>query len=134
MANSGFLCLDRGISTEIFFPENLNETTAAIAKRYCSKCLRWKACLAIAFQFNIDHGIFGGMTPIERSRYLVTEALKEGTAHFLQQKTLREQQHPEYVNLSSQVHILDVRIHIPLVLSTVAVKPLLSPIVLPAFV
>lgn len=131
---SGFLCLDKGISTEVFFPDNLKRENIERAKQYCNKCLRKKDCLNIALKENEEHGIFGGMTYNERCNYLVKEALKAGKDYSLLQNTLREQQHLEYATLSSPPCNVDVRIHIPLVLEMVAVGSQSSLITLTKFV
>lgn len=131
---TGFLCLDKDVPTEIFFPDNLKLATILRAKRFCSLCLRRQDCLEIALKTGEEHGIFGGMTYDERRSYLVSEALKAGKDYSSQQNTLHEQQHLQYVNLSSQQCNVNVQIHIPLVLSWVVEVPRLSPIVLTKFV
>lgn len=131
---TGFLCLDKLVPTEIFFPDNLKRETVQRAKRFCSLCLRRQDCLEIALETGEEHGIFGGMTYNERRSYIVSEALKAGKDYSSQQNTLHEQQRLQYVNLSSQQYNVNVQIRIPLVLWSVVEVPHLSPIILTKFV
>ena len=73
---SGYLCQDKGLPTDIFFPMNLKAKNIRQAKHYCSLCLRRMDCLNLALATGEEHGIFGGMTYSERIRYQVKEALK----------------------------------------------------------
>jgi WhiB family redox-sensing transcriptional regulator len=65
-----------GESTVTFFPRFAvgmgapakNAAMTANAKAVCNRCPVSGECLAFALEDDIEHGIWGGMTPMERSK------------------------------------------------------------------
>lgn len=131
--STGFLCLDKHLDVNIFFPLRERGSPVDHAKTYCFKCLRRKDCLAIALKTGEEHGIFGGMTYSERRQFILREALMEGKFYSQPQNTLHVQQHPLYVSPSFLVHTLDVHSRIQQVLSRAAEESLSYQVTLPTF-
>lgn len=55
-------------STDIFYPEEYEESDVAQAKTICNDCWIKDKCLAYALSTNEKEGVWGGTTPIERKR------------------------------------------------------------------
>lgn len=64
----------RDTDPELFFPASEDVTRRAVARRVaaaktvCASCPVWADCLAWAVQNGQDHGIWGGLTTLERRR------------------------------------------------------------------
>lgn len=60
-----------GVNVTVFFPEDEDYTDA---RMFCGKCRHRPACLRWALNFETPdvtrYGMFGGMTPEERDRYM----------------------------------------------------------------
>lgn len=62
----------RGQSTDLFFP--LGETGPAAAqireaKQICAECPVREPCLSWALEAGADHGVWGGLTEVERKSW-----------------------------------------------------------------
>jgi WhiB family redox-sensing transcriptional regulator len=53
---------------EAFFPENGNQRFITAAKKVCATCEVQTECLQYAFEVDEQHGIWGGLTALERQR------------------------------------------------------------------
>ena len=131
---SGFFCLDNRIPNHIFFPDREDAKTLEHAQKYCDQCERWKDCVDIALRARDEWGYFGGMNYEQRRKYMFKEALKEGKASSLPQKTSHVQQHPVYVSPVFLSHIPYERIHNPLVSQMVVEERSSFQVTLPKFV
>lgn len=60
------LCIS--YNTDIFFPEEYNDSDVAQAKSICNSCWIKDKCLSFALNTNEKEGVWGGTTPIERRR------------------------------------------------------------------
>lgn len=58
------LCVD--YNTDIFFPEDYEPDSVALAKSICNDCWIKNKCLAFAISTNEKEGVWGGATPNER--------------------------------------------------------------------
>jgi hypothetical protein len=59
----------KGADPDLFHPERGQSKGSVLkAKEYCNKCGVYKACMRFAIRNNIEHGIWGGLTPAERRR------------------------------------------------------------------
>ena len=56
----------RGIGSELFF--QTEEVDIEIAKQICDLCPVRKLCLEYAMSNRIEHGVWGGMSEVERNR------------------------------------------------------------------
>ena len=92
---------------------------SALAISYCNKCDRRSDCLEIALRFRMNEGIYGGMRPVDRDRYLVTRALKASKDYVERRNTLHEQQRLERESQVSPSYTAFVQNRNPLVLSWV---------------
>ena len=57
-----------GLDPELFFPINGSDSTIPVAKRVCADCVVRVECLTYALDNSLDHGIWGGLTELERRR------------------------------------------------------------------
>jgi len=57
-----------GLDPELFFPINGSSHTIPVAKRVCADCVVRVECLTYALENALDHGIWGGLTELERRR------------------------------------------------------------------
>jgi WhiB family redox-sensing transcriptional regulator len=54
---------------EMFFPKNETEIISThVAKTYCATCAVVAECLQYATSQGIEHGVWGGLTSIERRK------------------------------------------------------------------
>lgn len=113
---SGFFCKDYNITGKVFFPKNYTDDEILEAKIYCNVCDRRDECLQVAIHYRINEGIYGGMTPPERDRYRVIEALKVSKVYVSQRNTLREQLRLEHESRVSPLYNSYLQNHTPLVL------------------
>jgi len=60
------LCVE--YSTDIFYPEEYEDTDVALAKSVCNMCWVKEKCLSYALSTKENEGVWGGTTPIERRR------------------------------------------------------------------
>lgn len=63
----------RDIPTELFYPDSRDKDLYFVTKRWCARCPVQKECLTDALDHEARnpggrHGIFGGMTPVERGQ------------------------------------------------------------------
>ncbi len=67
-------CRDDGIDTDLFYEPNYaemkdeREAREKAAKTICRACVVQEKCLSYALTTREDHGIWGGLTEIERRR------------------------------------------------------------------
>lgn len=57
-----------GLNPELFFPVNGSSSTTPVAKRVCADCVVRIECLTYALENGLEHGIWGGLTELERRR------------------------------------------------------------------
>lgn len=57
-----------GMDGNTFFPERGENNKLASAKAICSRCLVKDECLNFALENDIYHGVWGGMSGVERQR------------------------------------------------------------------
>lgn len=72
----------QGIDPEVFFPDRPSDSGLA-AKAICRGCPVRTQCLEFALATRLDHGVWGGMTEIERRslrRSRQRRARREATA------------------------------------------------------
>ena len=63
-------CAGVHISIFIFHDDvKYNKTTKKKALEYCNSCPVKQDCLRFAYDNNIQHGVYGGLTPKERRRF-----------------------------------------------------------------
>ena len=55
----------QGIDPEVFFPDRPSDRALA-AKAICRGCPVRTACLEFALETRLDHGVWGGLTEVER--------------------------------------------------------------------
>ena len=55
----------QGIDPEVFFPDRPSDQALA-AKAICRGCPVRTACLEFALETRLDHGVWGGLTEVER--------------------------------------------------------------------
>ena len=55
----------QSIDPEVFFPDRPSDHAAA-AKAICRGCPVRKQCLEFALDARLDHGVWGGLTEVER--------------------------------------------------------------------
>lgn len=55
----------RGIDPEVFFPDSPSDPALA-AKAICRGCPVRAQCLELALDARLDHGVWGGLTEVER--------------------------------------------------------------------
>ena len=60
----------RGLSSVNFFPEETYNVDAPKAMAVCKQCPVREDCLDFAVQNNVKYGIWGGLNPVQRKRYL----------------------------------------------------------------
>jgi WhiB family redox-sensing transcriptional regulator len=75
-------CAQPGVNPEAWFPERgawTRANTAAVIA--CRSCPVRAACLAYAIEHGQRHGIWGGLTVIQRRRVLRLPALPAGQTH-----------------------------------------------------
>lgn len=60
------------ISPDFFFPDDeaTNAHTYTAARTVCARCPVIRECLQYALTEEINHGMFGGLTPTQRLRLL----------------------------------------------------------------
>ncbi len=56
----------KDLDTDIFFPEIRSKPKVKIAKAICSNCHVRRECLDYALGADLDYGIWGGLTWLER--------------------------------------------------------------------
>ncbi len=56
----------KDLPTDIFFPETRSVPQVKVAKAICSNCHVRRECLDYALVADLDYGIWGGLTWIER--------------------------------------------------------------------
>lgn len=63
-------CAGKDISPDLFFAEGRGQSTHVYkaAKTLCCGCPVRQTCLDYALRHSIQHGVWGGMSPIERRR------------------------------------------------------------------
>lgn len=63
-------CSDESLNPELFFPESAEEfvATREMIRKICGGCGDREACLTFALDNRIEHGIWGGLNNVERSR------------------------------------------------------------------
>ena len=63
-------CAGAPIETFIFHDDvKYSKTTKLKALEYCNSCPVKQDCLRFAYNNNIQHGVYGGLTPRERRRF-----------------------------------------------------------------
>jgi WhiB family redox-sensing transcriptional regulator len=60
-------CTQPGINPDLFFPERETGWRVDAAKRICNSCPHQQACAEWAITTCQDYGIYGGLTPTERT-------------------------------------------------------------------
>ena len=61
----------KGRNTKVFFPDSWQGRASSIpAKRICRDCPVKQKCLEYAIENGIHHGVWGGMNPYERARFI----------------------------------------------------------------
>lgn len=83
-----------GLATDLFFDDD--EDAVELAKAVCAGCTVRLPCLLVAFSFNEQHGVFGGLTDRER-RSMIRRA--GGRAPLI--RALRRGEGPEAVELEA---------------------------------
>jgi WhiB family redox-sensing transcriptional regulator len=63
----------RQVDPELFWPQDSDRYTPAVAKGVCSRCRVRAECLATALEQHHTEGIWGGMTPRQRMLLARTE-------------------------------------------------------------
>jgi WhiB family redox-sensing transcriptional regulator len=70
LTNKDFSWMDfaacKGADPEIFFAETNWQENHEIARSYCRKCTVYKNCMKFAIDNDINHGIWGGLSPSQR--------------------------------------------------------------------
>lgn len=59
----------RGTDPETFFPDRWNAEALRPVREICGACPVARECLAYAIEFNLEFGIYGGLTPSARDAY-----------------------------------------------------------------
>ena len=72
---SGAICST--VDPEIFFPEQGGSPKEA--KKICSQCPDRIPCRDFAFQHNIQHGVWGGLTSTDRRKLLKLVEIKNAS-------------------------------------------------------
>lgn len=103
------LCHSADIPVNVFFPDEDHLGQVAYAKSICNVCKISEFCLDAAMKRKEEYGIWGGLTPKERSRLSFRVALN---AHSLPTNGEHELEHPKNAYLSSPSHISDEENHI----------------------
>jgi WhiB family redox-sensing transcriptional regulator len=63
-------CAGAPIETFIFHDDvKYSKTTKLKALEYCNSCPVKQDCLRFAYNNNIQHGVYGGLTPKERRKF-----------------------------------------------------------------
>ena len=58
----------KDLDPKIFFPESNYKNNYVKAKAVCAECIVYKDCMRFALVNSIDHGVWGGLSPLERIR------------------------------------------------------------------
>ena len=92
------LCIKLEIPTSVFFCDLDHTVQVARAKSYCNRCSIQEHCGQVAINNRDPHGIWGGLTPDDRSNIRLRSALDQ---HSSQRRKKHGQLHPEYEPPSS---------------------------------
>lgn len=120
---SAAYCLNRGIPTSVFFPDEDHLGEIAYAKSICARCYAREECLEVAQINREEFGIFGGLTPSERLTLRRQEAMR---SYYERHNIPHGQSHLPYESPSSQVHISFCRTHTQQALSLEFARKLAS--------
>lgn len=63
---SGALCIEVG--PDVFFPRDNDSGSSKRAKKICAECSLQVKCLEFALEHNIQHGVWGGTSVMDRRR------------------------------------------------------------------
>lgn len=70
----------QGLGSDLFFPGERTDGENAFAKALCAQCPVVKECLRHALINHEQHGIWGGLTPVERRKARLPRSIRWRTS------------------------------------------------------